>query len=102
MKVDFKTNKQTVIAVNALLSRYDNIEFYSLNKRQKVPFAMRMELRYIFIKKTMSCNPAKDFKMKLPYYLADELLDVIREYCESGAYNNGIELLKNQLHPQLL
>lgn len=102
MKIEFKTNKETVIAVNSLLSVNDNIVFHSLNKRHKIPLSMRLELRFIFIKKTMNCNPSKDFKMKLPYYLANELLDVIREYCESGSYNNGIEQLKNQLHPQLL
>lgn len=102
MKIDFKTNKHTLIAVNTLLSINDTIDFHSLTKRQKVPFSMRMELRYIFIKKTMSCNPVKDFKMKLPYYLADELLDILRDYFDSGAYHNGLEMLKNQLHPQLL
>lgn len=102
MKIEFTTNKETVIAVNSLLSVNDNIVFSSLNKRHKIPLSMRLDLRFIFIKKTMSCNPNKDFKMKLPYYLADELLDVLREYIESGSYHNGIEQLKNQLHPQLL
>lgn len=102
MKIEFKINKQTVIAVNTLLSVYDNIEFNSMNKHQKIIFSMRKELRFIFIKKTMNCNASKDFKMKLPYYLAHELLGVLLEYFVSGSYHNGIEQLKNQLHPQLL
>lgn len=102
MKIEFKTNRQTVIAINNLLSVYDEVTFNSMKNSVKVTLSMRMDLRFIFIKKTMSCNPSKDFKMKLPYYLANELLEVITEYCVKGSYHNGIEMLKNQLHPQLL
>ncbi|WP_312399542.1 hypothetical protein [Chryseobacterium sp.] len=102
MRIDFKLTRPTVIAVNVLLSNYDIVQFDGLRKNEKIHYSMRLELRNIFIKKTMSCHPAKEFKMKLNYYLAEELMKVLTEYFVSGHYNNGLEMLKNQLHPKLL
>lgn len=104
MKIEFRINRQKVIAINGLLSGYDNVDFRTLSKPQKHIFSLRLELRHIFIKKTISAPESKYFKMKLPYYLAEELLDLLMEYCsvENVSYLTGLDQLKNDLHQKLI
>ncbi len=104
MKIEFRLDRQKVIAVNQVMSGYDTVEFHTLSKAQKRTFAMRLELRHLFIKKTLSAPEKKDFKMKLPYYLAEELLDILLEYCtvDNRTYLTRLDKLKNDLHQQLL
>ena len=103
MKIEFKINRQKIIALNGVLSGYDQVDFNTLNKPAKRTYSLRIELRQIFIKKTLSSPEKKEFKMKLPYYLAEELLDVLFEYCiSSQSYLTGLDQLKNDLHQKLL
>ena len=104
MKIDFKINKLKIIALNNLLSKYDSVDINSVQREKKSTFSLRLELRHIFIKKTLSATSDKDFKMKLPYYLAEELLDVLMEYCiaDKGSYVTGLDQLKNELHQKLI
>lgn len=104
MKIDFKINRQKIIALNQIMNGYDAIEFNTLSKSQKRTFAMRLELRHILIKKTLSAPENKDFKIKLPFYLAEELLEILLEYCTitDTTYLTGLDQLKNDLHQKLL
>lgn len=104
MKIEFRIDRQKIIALNQIMSGYDSVEFNQLSKPQKRTFAMRQELRHLFIKKTLSAPEKKDFKMKLPYYLSEELLDILMEYCSINdkTYLTGLDNLKNDLHQKLL
>lgn len=103
MKIQFKINKPKLIVINGILSGYDHIDFSGLSRSQKTVFSLRLELRHFFIKKTIIATE-KDMKIKLPYYLAVELLDVLTEYCiaNDSSIINGIDKLKNELHQQLV
>lgn len=104
MKIEFRIDRQKIIALNQIMSGYDSVEFNQLSKPQKRTFAMRQELRRLFIKKTLSVQDNKDLKMKLPFYLAEELLDILMEYCSINdkTYLTGLDKLKNDLHQLLL
>ena len=104
MKIEFRLDRQKVIALNQVMIGYDAVEFHTLSKAQKRTFAMRLELRHLFIKKTLSAPEKEDFKMKLPFYLAEELLDILIEYCaiDDRTYLTGLDTLKNDLHQLLL
>lgn len=104
MKIEFRIDRQKIIALNQVMGGYDAVVFNQLSKPQKRTFAMRLELRQLFIKKTLSAPESKDFKMKLPFYLAEELLDILLEYCSINdkTYLTGLDKLKNDLHQKLL
>jgi hypothetical protein len=106
MKITIILTKEKLIILNLLLSFLDNVNFAGLDKSVKGEFALRMELRKIFIKKTLSVSETlKPFKIHLPYYVAEELFDFINEKLLDDCSRfeaNFLTMLKSDLHQKLL
>lgn len=108
MKITIEITTEKMILLNQYLSNYDSINFAGLPKSEKKEVSLMIDVRKIFIKKTLNnLQNTKKIKVSMPYYLADSL----HNYLQNILVNNEmlsvyirttIELVRNQLHQQLL
>ena len=109
MKITIKIDSDTLFLLKACFDLYRNNDgSHAKTREEKSNMAMFFNLRTTFAKKAITLVPnGKDFKIKLPYYLANMLYDFVCNQLQLnvafGIYERTkMELLRNDLHQQLL
>lgn len=107
MKITILINSEKLALINRHMSYIDGVNFIGLPKDYKKIVSELIEIRKIFIKKTLNnLHNIKDFKISIAYHLADALHDFLQQILMKnfmGIFETtALESVRNDLHQQLL
>jgi hypothetical protein len=108
-KVILLLNNDKLLVVNNCMSGLDSLQINGVGRQQKSLVSICFELRTELLQKAVKMRQNdKTFAIKLSHYKAEALYNYLKDYSilfpdNFGTYeNNLIELIKNEIHPQLL